>query len=106
MSKEKVKAKNKRATAKALGGVQKDNEEEMGEYMLYMWGNWPFRVELAHGTRAVAKRQFRSSYEIRFETPAPTVLQLQHKPRGARGNRLQTYVVRVGGGANGRTGKR
>ncbi len=64
-----------------MARMQKNNPKKVGKYVLHVWSDDTYRVELAHGT-LVEQGFFRGISEIRFKSVASTMLQLQHKSRG------------------------
>lgn len=89
--KKEVKAKHKSTPKKNMGGVQKNNKKKVSKQMLYLPISQFKWIELAYGA------SFPESItwcipKIRFEDIAPSVLQLQHKPRRKRSKVLSRNV--------------
>ncbi len=83
-------AKNLGTSKKTLGRVQKDNQGEVWECVLYLRGNWIDLEQLAHRSY-VGKGFSWSLSKIRPKTSKTTMLQVQYKFRGCWGDVREKY---------------
>lgn len=97
--------KNKYDPKQTLARMQKDCEAKIQEYLLHLSERSSRRFQLAHWS-FVVKGQSGGLFEIRFEGPTPTVLQLQYKQRRDGGRFLQKHDIGDWPKGNGKTRKR
>lgn len=95
---------DKPVTAQNMGRVQKDNSEEVWEYVLYLLNNGVKWKQLAHGTY-VGEGQFGSILEIRFTSVTSPVFRLQYTSRRNGSGLLQKNVSGNRARRNAKAGK-
>lgn len=97
-------AKGKCNPKETMGAMQKDNQIETREHLLYLRNGGIIRVKLAHRPY-VGKGKLWGISEIRFKNFTPTMLQLQYQSGRDGSGLLRKDAKRNRSGGDGKTPK-